>query len=97
MVAYLGLEEARRESAVAAAAAAPNNVQEYTPPLPQMSCRLIERVVSLYKRPHRSHRNILDQEKKFLDDEMKEKRFVTNVVKWLRSSAPVESMRNNIV
>ena len=39
--------------------------------LPEMSCQLIERLVKVYKSPHKCHRNILDHEKRFIDDAAK--------------------------
>ncbi len=39
--------------------------------LPEMSCRLVERLVKIFKKPHKSHRNILDQEKRFINDATK--------------------------
>ena len=34
--------------------------------LPEMSVRLVERLVKVYKSPHKCHRNIVDSERQFL-------------------------------
>ena len=40
-----------------------------------MSIQLVERLVKVYKTPHKCHRNILDSEKKFLK----------SVVNWIKN------------
>ena len=34
--------------------------------LPEMSCQLVERIIKIFKQPHKCHRNIVDQDRKFL-------------------------------
>ena len=35
--------------------------------LPEMSSALVEKIIKVYKKPHKAHRNILDSEKSFLN------------------------------
>ena len=50
---------------------------------PKMSCQLIERLVKVYKQPHKCHRNILDQEKRFLLN-------IVDCMKNVSKSKPIE-------
>ena len=34
--------------------------------LPEMSSALVEKIIKVYKKPHKNHRNIADSEKRFL-------------------------------
>ena len=55
-----------------------NNTQNQNPNdfnAPEMSCSLIEKLVKTYKKPHKTHRCTLDQEKKFIN----------GVVSWMKS------------
>ena len=42
--------------------------------IPEMSCSLVERIIRVHKAPKKTHRNIRDQEKKYLDD----------IVEWMK-------------
>jgi len=66
ILAYLGMEHAKDSIVI------PHVNQELH--LPEMSCQLVKRLVCIFKHPHKSHRNILDQETEFLD----------SVVQWMK-------------
>ena len=62
ILAYFAIEKAKEEQAVTDTALYPDDT-ENSFHLPEMSCQLVERLV----RKRKSHRNIADQEKKFLN------------------------------
>ena len=74
MLAYLGLEKARQSNRIQLrtgdenadgndeAIPLPDDLQ-----LPEMSCQLVERLINVFQHPHKCHRNIYDQDRKFLD------------------------------
>ena len=55
---------------------------------PKMSCQLVERVLKLYKKRKRCHRNILDHEKRYLGEVAKEQeeRFLRGVINSMKHS-----------
>ena len=63
MLAYLALEEAKDASNISATS---QNINQHSVSLPSMSCALVEKIVKVYKQPHKAHRNIADSEKGFL-------------------------------
>ena len=76
MLAYLGLERAKESTQTQVSDNENNNNHDdqstalHLPcgvHLPAMSCQLIERLMRVFKHPHKCHRNILDQESKFLE------------------------------
>ena len=85
MLAYLGLENAKNRQS--------NNNQlnedNEQLHLPETSYRLIERLIKVYKTPHRCHRNVMDQET----------RFINSVVKYMKmyqsKSTDNETMRED--
>ena len=54
--------------------------------LPEISCRLIERVVKVYKAPHKCHRCTMDQEFKFLNsvNNENESKYINEIVRWMK-------------
>ena len=60
MLAYQALEELKSN-----AESSDNNTA--TEDLPAMSSALVEKVIRVYKRPHKVHRNIADSKKQFLN------------------------------
>ena len=81
MLAYIGLEIAKeRQQADSSLQPSSTNNNNINLNLPQMSCALVERLVSVHKKRKRSHRNIADQEKKFLESVVQEmKRKAANI------------------
>ena len=79
MLAYLGIEMAKKKEASGYC-----NFDSLKLKLPEMSCRLVERLVTVYKSPHQCHRNILDTEHQFLN----------YVVNWMKSEAVSEHSHN---
>ena len=63
VLAYYAIEKAKEEQAITDAAALQVNNNSEHFHLPEMSCRLVERLVKKKK----SHRNIADSEKKFMN------------------------------
>ena len=61
MLAYYALEQAKASRDVADAANDGIDIN-----LPEMSSALVEKIIKVYKKPHKAHRNILDSEKSFL-------------------------------
>ena len=62
MLAYLGIEDAKARQADGSL----THSADLDLTLPEMSVQLVERLVKVYKSPHKSHRNIVDSERKFL-------------------------------
>ena len=73
VLAYLGIEFAKDNC--------DNNNQLDGIQLPEMSCRLVERLIKVFKQPHRTHRNIIDQDSSYIDDI-----YMDKVVDWMKSS-----------
>ena len=63
MLAYLALEKAKHNEC-GGTLSSPTNDKAMD--LPEMSCALVEKIVKVYKQPHKAHRNIADSEKGFL-------------------------------
>ena len=70
MLSYLGIEMAKIQQSNGSL----QDFSELNLSLPEMSVQLVERLVKVYKSPCKCYRNILDSEKKFLD----------NVVVWMK-------------
>ena len=62
MLAYLGIEMAKAKQTDGSM----QHSADLDLTLPEMSVQLVERLVKVYKSPHKCHRNIKDSEKKFL-------------------------------
>ena len=77
MLAYLGIEEANAKQA----GGSPHNFSDLNLRIPEMSVRLVERLVKLHKSPHKCHRSILDSQMRFLK----------NVVSWMKDGSSVEA------
>ena len=63
MLAYLGIEMAKLQQTDVTLQQFP----ELNLSVPEMSLQLVERLVKVYKSPHKCHRSVLDTEKQFLD------------------------------
>ena len=63
MLSYLGLEMAKEKQSSGTLCC--EGTEELH--IPEMSCSLVQRIIKVHKAPKKSHRNIRDQEKKFLD------------------------------
>ena len=72
MLAYLGIEHAKMQHSNDALRS--EDGQEIN--LPPMSCQLIENLVKKFREPSKTHRNIIDQDKSFIE----------HVVKWMRTN-----------
>ena len=62
MLSYLALERAKEAQSTGSLSYEEGGLQ-----IPEMSCSLVERIIQVHKAPKKTHRNIRDQEKKFLD------------------------------
>ena len=62
MLAYLGIDAAREKETDGSL----GYYSDVDLKVPAMSVQLVERLVKVHKSPHKSHRNILDLEMKFL-------------------------------
>ena len=62
MLSYLGLEMAKEKKETGELRCEHGDLH-----IPEMSCSLVQRIVRVHKAPKKTHRNIRDQEKKFLD------------------------------
>ena len=62
MLAYLGLENIRSQNGI--------DLQQ------EMSCALVERIITRHKQRKKSHRNVADQEVKFIEE----------VVSWMKTA-----------
>ena len=71
MLAYYALEQAKasRDTADAADKSQDNDGIDFN--LPEMSSALVEKIIKVYKKPHKAHCNILDSEKSFLNSAAK--------------------------
>ena len=76
MLAYLGLERVKEDN-VGGPIIAHNGDGSSPLHLPEMSCALIEKLVSRFRNKCKTHRNIKDQEVKFLD----------SIVNWMKRQA----------
>lgn len=69
ILAYLGIEKAKDPGMVVLNIG--DDEQNLQLPdgihLPEMSCQLVERLVKVFKQPHKCHRNIYDQDWRFID------------------------------
>ena len=70
MLAYLGIEMAKAKQTDGSM----QHSADLDLTLPEMSVQLVERLVKVYKSPHKCHRNIKDSEKQFLK----------SVVEWMK-------------
>ena len=83
MLAYLGLEKAKESMHIHGNDGNGNENRGESMELPEgihfpeMSCSLVERIVKVFSKHHRSHRNIFDQDSEFID----------SVAGWMRKSA----------
>ena len=78
MLSYLGIEAAKVKQQE-------ENMPNPPGPdlkIPEMNVQLVERLVKVYKSPHKSHRNILDSETKFL----------SSVVSWMKSEEEIRAV-----
>ena len=62
MLAYHALEKAKEDQTNVQTSAENTNLIH----LPEMSSALVEKIIKVYKKPHKNHRNIADSEKRFL-------------------------------
>ena len=83
ILAYLGLEYAKETIGDGNGGDDNDELNSGLPrlQLPEMSCRLVERLIKVYTQLHKCHRNVLDQETGFFDQ----------VASWMRHS----QARNN--
>jgi hypothetical protein len=72
MLSYLGIEMAKENNL--------QHEQSLNMKIPEMSVQLVERLVKVYKSPHKCHRNILDTDIKFLQQ----------VVGWIKDGNVVD-------
>ena len=78
MLAYLGIETAKAKQADDSTA----SFLDLNFSVPEMSVQLVERLVKVHKSPHKTHRNILDSEQRFLKQ----------VVEWVKVGDNVEEV-----
>ena len=66
MLAYYALEQAKASKDVADQQQDNDGIDLDIINLPEMSSALVEKIIKVYKKPHKAHHNILDSEKSFL-------------------------------